>query len=365
MKSDEKLENLKKSISRMERAIVAFSGGVDSTFLLKICVDVLGRENVIAVTAVSPTYQEEEIEEARAFAKSMGIEHLIIHTHEMENDKFVSNPRERCYFCKKELFSELKRIASQHGVRYVLDATNKDDESDFRPGMRALREEGVISPLREAGITKEEIRYFSKKLGLPTYDKPSQACLASRFPYGEKITEEKLKMVKEAERFLKMLGFKVVRVRHHGRVARIEVGREEMKKILENDIRTKIYERAVAVFATPQTIRNDLIAKRLSLKDFIILIVDEAHRSVKRYSYTFVAKKYMEQSKNPLIFALTASPGGQQYRINEVKNKLFIKNVEIRTREDSDVKPYIKEVDIEHVEVELSPALKNLKNYLS
>jgi len=243
MKSDEKLENLKKSISRMERAIVAFSGGVDSTFLLKICVDVLGRENVIAVTAVSPTYQEEEIEEARAFAKSMGIEHLIIHTHEMENDKFVSNPRERCYFCKKELFSELKRIASQHGVRYVLDATNKDDESDFRPGMRALREEGVISPLREAGITKEEIRYFSKKLGLPTYDKPSQACLASRFPYGEKITEEKLKMVKEAERFLKMLGFKVVRVRHHGRMARIEVGREEMKKILENDIRTKIYER--------------------------------------------------------------------------------------------------------------------------
>ncbi len=243
MKSEEKLETLKKKIAGMKKVLIAYSGGVDSTFLLKICVDVLGRENILAVTAVSPTYQKEEIEEAKRIAGQMGVKHMIIYTDEMKNNSFTSNPLQRCYFCKKELFSKLREIAEKHGIEYVLDASNKDDASDFRPGMKAAREAGIISPLMETGITKKEIRYFSRKMGLPTYDKPSQACLASRFPYGEKITEEKLKMVEEAEKFLKELGFKIVRVRHHGRLARIEVDKEEIKKFFDEELRKKVTDK--------------------------------------------------------------------------------------------------------------------------
>ena len=243
MKSEEKLENLKKMISEMGHVLIAFSGGVDSTFLLKVCVDVLGRENVIAVTASSPTYQMDEMEEAKKIAQFFGVKHVIIHTNEMGNEKFLSNTVERCYFCKKELFSKLKEIAAEHGIKHVLDASNADDSLDYRPGMKAARELGIKSPLLEAGITKEEIRKFSKEMGLPTATKPSQSCLASRFPYGEKITEEKLKMVAEAEKFLKELGFKVVRVRHHGNIARIEVDKNEMVRLMEERIRKKIYER--------------------------------------------------------------------------------------------------------------------------
>lgn len=242
MKSEEKLENLKKMISEMGHVLIAFSGGVDSTFLLKVCVDVLGRENVIAVTASSPTYQMDETE-AKKIAQFFGVKHVIIHTNEMGNEKFLSNTVERCYFCKKELFSKLKEIAAEHGIKHVLDASNADDSLDYRPGMKAARELGIKSPLLEAGITKEEIRKFSKEMGLPTATKPSQSCLASRFPYGEKITEEKLKMVAEAEKFLKELGFKVVRVRHHGNIARIEVDKNEMVRLMEERIRKKIYER--------------------------------------------------------------------------------------------------------------------------
>jgi len=242
MKSEEKLENLKKMISEMGHVLIAFSGGVDSTFLLKVCVDVLGRENVIAVTASSPTYEMDETE-AKKIAQFFGVKHVIIHTNEMGNEKFLSNTVERCYFCKKELFSKLKEIAAEHGIKHVLDASNADDSLDYRPGMKAARELGIKSPLLEAGITKEEIRKFSKEMGLPTATKPSQSCLASRFPYGEKITEEKLKMVAEAEKFLKELGFKVVRVRHHGNIARIEVDKNEMVRLMEERIRKKIYER--------------------------------------------------------------------------------------------------------------------------
>jgi len=242
MKSEEKLENLKKMISEMGHVLIAFSGGVDSTFLLKVCVDVLGRENVIAVTASSPTYEMDETE-AKKIAQFFGVKHVIIHTNEMGNEKFLSNTVERCYFCKKELFSKLKEIAAEHGIKHVLDASNADDSLDYRPGMKAARELGIKSPLLEAGITKEEIRKFSKEMGLPTATKPSQSCLASRFPYGEKITEEKLKMVAEAEKFLKELGFKVVRVRHHGNIARIEVDKNEIARIMEEGIRKKIYER--------------------------------------------------------------------------------------------------------------------------
>ncbi len=243
MKSEEKLETLKKKIAAMKKVLIAYSGGVDSTFLLKICVDVLGRENVLAVTAISPTYQKEEIEGAKRIASEMGVKHMIIYTDEMKNDAFTSNPLQRCYFCKKELFSKLREIAEKYGIEYVLDASNKDDASDFRPGMKAARETGIISPLMEAGITKEEIRYFSREIGLPTYDKPSQACLASRFPYGEVITEKKLKMVEEAEKFLKELGFKIVRVRHHGKLARIEVGKEEIEKFFDEELRKKVMDK--------------------------------------------------------------------------------------------------------------------------
>lgn len=230
---NEKLEKLKETIKKMGRVLIAFSGGVDSSFLTKICSDVLGKENVFAVTAKSELYTPEEIEDAKRMADLIGVEHLIIHTHEMKNEEFVSNDAERCYICKKELFSNLKKIAEERGIKYVIDGSNANDFHDFRPGRKAVKEFGVRSPLMEAGITKEEIRFLLKKMGIPFYDKPSNACLASRFPYGERITKEKIKMVYEAEKFLRNMGFKIVRVRHHGKIARIEVGVEEIKKLIE------------------------------------------------------------------------------------------------------------------------------------
>ncbi len=243
MKSEEKIERLKEIISEMQRVLVAFSGGMDSTFLLKVCVDVLGRENVIAVTATSPTYQMDELEEAKNIARIFGVKHFIIQTNEMENEKFLANPVDRCYLCKKELFSKLKEIASKYRIEYVLDASNSSDALDYRPGMKAARELGIRSPLIEANITKDEIRKLSAEMNLPTASKPPQPCLASRFPYGERITEEKLEMVAKAEKFLKEMGFKVVRVRHHGKVARIEVGKDEIARLMEERMREKIYEK--------------------------------------------------------------------------------------------------------------------------
>ena len=218
---------------------VAFSGGVDSTFLLKVAHDVLG-DNAIAVTARSSTYPEREFKEAVNFAAQNNIEHVVIVSEELEIEGFSENPVDRCYFCKRELFSKIAGIAKEKGIKFVADGSNVDDLGDYRPGLKAVAELGVVSPLREAGMTKEDIRALSKEMGLATWDKPAFACLSSRFPYGQKITKEKLEMVDKAEQYLLDLGFKQVRVRHHGDVARIEVAAHERRKFFDEQLMDRI-----------------------------------------------------------------------------------------------------------------------------
>ncbi len=227
-----KLNRLKGILKGMGRVLVAYSGGVDSTFLLKVAHDLL-HDDVLAVTATSPTYPKRELEEAKKIAKGLGVKHLIIESKEFELREFRNNPPDRCYYCKRELFSKLIRIAKKYNFEYILDGSNYDDRSDYRPGRRASKELGIRSPLEEVGLTKAEIRILSKSLGLPTWGKQPFACLSSRFPYGEEITREKLKRVEEAEDFLNHLGLSVYRVRNHGDIARIEVSPLEMEMILK------------------------------------------------------------------------------------------------------------------------------------
>ena len=235
-----KVDKLERILRPMDRVLVAFSGGVDSTLLLKAAVDVLGVDNVLAVIAGSETYPGKEIREAGALAKKLKIKYRVIHTHEINNPDFVRNPPLRCYYCKTELFSTLKRIAEQEGIAFVLDGQNADDAGDFRPGARAGREIGVRSPLKEAKLTKNDIRKLSKIFGLPTWNKPSLACLASRFPYHTKIDIRSLKQVGAAEDDLRALGFGQLRVRHHGDVARIEIIPDEFGKIMRPAVLSKV-----------------------------------------------------------------------------------------------------------------------------
>ena len=237
--SNTKFQNLKKILSEMDSVLVAYSGGVDSTLVLRVANEVLG-SRVLAVTAESSVYPSEELEQAEALAQNLGVRHKIIETQELSNPKFVNNPQNRCYWCKRELFGELASIAGENDLKYVLDGTNLDDLNDFRPGMKAAHEFGVRSPLREAAFTKEDIRSVSKRLGLPIWDKPSLPCLASRFPYGMKITEENLVKVDQAETFLKMLDLTQVRVRHHDTIARIEVPKEDIPKLFEETARSRL-----------------------------------------------------------------------------------------------------------------------------
>jgi uncharacterized protein len=239
MNSLEKLARLKTNLKQYDSLAVAFSGGVDSSFLLKVAHDVIG-EKVIAITGRSLSFPERELNEARVFTRKYGINHLIIDSEELDVEGFSDNPRNRCYLCKKELFSKIINLAAEHDVGNIAEGSNFDDLSDYRPGMQAIAELGVVSPLKEAGLTKAEIRDLSQKLGIETWDKPSFACLASRFPYGEKITKEKLTMVDQAEQYLLNNGIRQVRVRHHGEVARIEVGKDEWEKILRLETRQNI-----------------------------------------------------------------------------------------------------------------------------
>jgi pyridinium-3,5-biscarboxylic acid mononucleotide sulfurtransferase len=230
---ENKLENLIEIIKSLESTVIAFSGGVDSTLLAKVALDVLG-DKAIAVTARSETYTKSELEDAIELAKKIGIRHEVIVSEELDIPEFSHNPANRCYYCKKELLKKLKEIAETYGFKNVIEGANFDDTDDYRPGMMAVDELGVRSPLKEAKLTKSEIRDLSKRFGLPTWDKPSAACLASRFPYGSEITREKLNVVGEAEAFLKSLGIRQLRVRHHDQIARIEVAEKDMDILIQN-----------------------------------------------------------------------------------------------------------------------------------
>ena len=234
-----KYEKLKSILQEMGGVLVAFSGGVDSTFLLKTAHEVLGK-NVLAVIASSETYPQREREEALRLAQKFNIRYKVIETKELESSDFANNPPQRCYFCKKELFSKLKDIAEVEGIPYILDGSNYEDTADFRPGTKAAEELGIRSPLKEVHLRKSEIRQLSKRSSLPTWNKPSLACLSSRFPYYTKIDTRNLKQVAQAEECLRKLGFTQVRVRHHGQTARIEIEPPEFPKITEKKVREAV-----------------------------------------------------------------------------------------------------------------------------
>jgi len=237
----QKFENLKDILKSLKRVLVAFSGGVDSTFLLRIARDVLG-SNVLAVIASSATYPASEQQEALRIAEDLKVKYKVIHTKELDDPNFRNNPPERCYFCKKELFSRLKEIAADENIPHVCDGSNFEDTFDFRPGFKAAQELDVRSPLREARLGKNEIRVLSKKLGLSTWDKPAMACLSSRFPYFTSIDNESLRQIDSAEEYLRTKGLSQLRVRHHGQVARIEIDPSDFSVIMEKKIREEIVE---------------------------------------------------------------------------------------------------------------------------
>ena len=232
-KLKQKYGELKKIMEKLDNTIVAFSGGIDSTLVLKAAHDALG-DKVVAVTADSPSLPRRELEETKKIAQQIGAKHLIIDTEETENKDYLKNPGNRCYYCKSELYSKLKIVSAQLGIKNIVNGTNFDDIGDYRPGLKAADENNVISPLKEAKLTKNEIREIAKNLGLKVWDKPSSPCLSSRVPYGQLITIKKLSMIEEAENFLKDFGIKELRVRHFGNTARIEVNENDKPIINDN-----------------------------------------------------------------------------------------------------------------------------------
>jgi uncharacterized protein len=239
---DEKLEALKDYLRSLGSVAVAFSSGVDSTFLLKVAHDVLG-DRAIAVTATSCSFPKRELNEAKEFCKKEGIRQFICESEELSIEGFRENPKNRCYLCKHELFEKIKALAAENGIAYVAEGSNMDDNGDYRPGLQAVAELEIKSPLRAVGLSKQEIRLLSRELGLSTWEKQSFACLASRFVYGETISEEKLSMVDAAEQLLLDLGFHQLRVRIHGMMARIEIVPDEFEKLMQPEIRKEIVEK--------------------------------------------------------------------------------------------------------------------------
>lgn len=226
----ERLDELAGIVAPYESALVAFSGGVDSSLALAVAANALPKEKVLAVTSNNETYLPSELDLAKDVAASLGVEHVVVNTRELDDPNYASNPTNRCYFCKSTLYSDLDEMARERGYGCVIDGANADDEGDYRPGRKAAKELGVVSPLSAAGVAKEEVRELAKHLGLPSWDKPALACLSSRFPYGQEITPEKLSQVARAEEFLRREGFGEVRVRHHGEIARLEIGEAEMER---------------------------------------------------------------------------------------------------------------------------------------
>lgn len=242
MNTEEKLNKLRGTIKALESVVVAFSGGVDSSLVAKVCYDVLG-DNALAVTARSETYPEYEYEEAKKIAQEIGIPHMTIDTSELGIDGFAQNPPNRCYFCKSELFGKLREIAREKGYKHVADGANLDDTGEYRPGLDAAKELEVRSPLKETGLRKSDIREISRYLKLSNWDKPPYACMSSRFPYGNVITEEKLAVVAAAENYLRSIGLKQFRVRHHDTIARIEVMPDDIPALLHNGKRRDLVKK--------------------------------------------------------------------------------------------------------------------------
>lgn len=237
-----KYNNLKDILKGMGSVLIALSGGVDSVFLIRVAHDVLG-DNVLAVTCDSPSFPKEEKEFAQSMAKEYGFRHRVIRTHEVEDNAYADNPSNRCYFCRQVMYGDLEAIAQEEGLAYICDGFNFSDQGDYRPGRTAALEKKVRSPLFEAGLTKEDIRWLARELGLTNWDRPASACLASRIPYGSRVTPEKLQQIEQAEEFIRSLGFRQVRVRHHDKLARIETDPQEFFLFLESNNYVKISQK--------------------------------------------------------------------------------------------------------------------------
>ncbi len=238
MELNKKLDKLRNMLKELGSVAVAYSGGVDSNFLLKVASDTLG-ENVMAVTLHAMMHSNREIEESIEYAKTFNVKHVVVKMDNFNIKEFIENGPKRCYYCKRAVFSKVKEIANENNIKYIVDGTNLDDLSDYRPGLKAIEELSVVSPLKECGLTKDDIRALSKEMNLKTFNKPAFACLATRIPCGTKITDEKLRMIEKSEEYLMSIGFDQFRVRLHEDIARIEVGKNELDKFFSNDILDK------------------------------------------------------------------------------------------------------------------------------